>query len=233
MICNQHAAHCIENAELGNDPSGRHILNSQFSILNSIEALVDKSLLRQAEGAGGESRFVMLETIREYALERLAASAEAEAIRRRHAEYYLALAERSLEEDHGNTEVALFDQFEQDLDNLRAALDWSHTTERAAEIEVRLSSALTQFWAVRGYASEGWERLKAALARRSQVEAGVRFSSRTRQTQCVSGSMIHFSGSERMSQADPAQSHDAPLPRASGCRGWQGCWPHAFPRCAG
>jgi tetratricopeptide (TPR) repeat protein len=91
-----------------------------------------------------------------------------------HAEYYLALAERWWEEAHGNTEVALFDQFEQDLDNLRAALDWSHIEESAAEIEVRLSTALAQFWVVRGYASEGWERLKAALVRRSQVTAAVR-----------------------------------------------------------
>jgi tetratricopeptide (TPR) repeat protein len=116
----------------------------------------------------------MLETIREYALERLAASGEIETIRRRYAEYYLALAEKWLEDDRGDTELALFDQFEQDLDNLRAALDWSHAAESAAEIEVRLAAALVQFWVVRGYASEGWERLKVALVRRSQVTAAVR-----------------------------------------------------------
>jgi len=143
---------------------------SELEILDGLASLVDKSLLRQEAGVGGEPRFVMLETIREYALERLAASGEVEAIRRRHAEYYLALAEKCLEDNRGDTEVALFDQFERDLDNLRAALDWSH----AAEIELRLAAALVQFWVVRGYASEGWERLKAALARRSQVSAAVR-----------------------------------------------------------
>jgi predicted ATPase len=160
-----------------------------IGVVDGIAALVDKSLLRQETGGGGEPRFVMLETIREYALERLEECGEGETLRQ-HTEYYLALAERQWEEDHGDIEVALFDQFEQDLDNLRAALDWSHAAESAAEIEMRLSTALAQFWVVRGYASEGWERLKTALARRSQVSAAIR----ARALSTVALFPVHFGG---------------------------------------
>jgi tetratricopeptide (TPR) repeat protein len=149
-------------------------LSPQSSVLDGLVSLVDKSLLKSESASDQTPRFTMLEKVSEYALERLAASGEVEAIRQRHAEYYLALAEKSIENDGRYTELALFDQFEQDLDNIRAALEWSHLAESAAEIEVRLAAALVQFWVVRGHASEGWERLKAALVRRSQVTAPVR-----------------------------------------------------------
>jgi predicted ATPase/DNA-binding XRE family transcriptional regulator len=137
-------------------------------------SLADKSLLRRGDGLLGEPRFTMPATVRAYALERLAVSGEVEAVRQRHAEHYLALAERVREEYRGAAEVALFSRLEHDLDNLRAALDWSHATKGGAAIELRLATALAQFWVVRGYAREGWERVQAALARRSQVSDAVR-----------------------------------------------------------
>jgi predicted ATPase/class 3 adenylate cyclase len=145
-----------------------------LDVISGVASLTNKSLLRLSEGLEGEPRFMMLETVNEYATEWLEQSGEAEAARQQHAEYFMELAGKRLEYSGRHTELALFDQLEQELDNIRAALDWSHLTESAAEIEMRLAAELTQFWVVRGYASEGWERLKAALERRSQVTPAVR-----------------------------------------------------------
>jgi tetratricopeptide (TPR) repeat protein len=147
----------------------RDVSHPQSLILDDLISLADKSLLRQEQGPDAELRFTMLETVGEYALEQLAASGALEATRQRHAQYYLTLAEKRIEDQGRHTELARFDQLEHDLDNIRAALDYSHVAASAAATELRLVVALTQFWVVRGYASEGWDRLKAALERRSQV----------------------------------------------------------------
>jgi DNA-binding CsgD family transcriptional regulator len=94
-----------------------------------LAALVDKSLVRHEAQPGGEPRFGMLETIREYALARLEASGEAQALRRRHAAYFLALAEEAAPELQGPRQVAWFDRLAREHDNVRAALQW--LTERA------------------------------------------------------------------------------------------------------
>jgi predicted ATPase/transcriptional regulator with XRE-family HTH domain len=145
-----------------------------LDLAERVASLTNKSLLRQSEGPGGEPRFTMLETVREYALELLVTCGEAAAMRERHAAYYVALTERSAEEVYGGAEAALYDQLEQDLDNLRAALDWCHAQQGAAESEMRLATALAQFWVVRGYASEWWERMQAALIRHSEVPEAIR-----------------------------------------------------------
>ncbi len=135
----------------------------QMDVLDGIEALQRNSLLLLAEAAEGEPRFVMLETIREYAFERLAESYEEEALRREHATYYLQLAEEGARHRYGAGQVLWLDRLEQEHDNLRAALQWYADT-RNAEMGLRLAAALWTFWYIRGYVPEGRKHLTALLA---------------------------------------------------------------------
>jgi len=139
------------------------ILYYPSSILDGLTALLDHSLLQCGEGADGETRFTMLETIREYALERLKASGEEDILRRQHAAYYLALAEGAEPQIQGAEQAAWLDRLEMEHDNLRAALSWA-LTDGAAEIGLRLAAALGEFWWPRGHVSEGRRWLAAALA---------------------------------------------------------------------
>jgi len=143
--------------------------------IDVLTALVDKSLVRQsraeprsiadraASHTVSEPRFVMLEPIREYALEQLVARGEEEIVRHAHATYYLALAEAAAAQwDSPTAEVAIA-QLDREYDNLRAALRWAcdggdHT------IGLRLAEALWQFWRSYGYASEGRVWLEQLLA---------------------------------------------------------------------
>jgi predicted ATPase/transcriptional regulator with XRE-family HTH domain len=144
------------------------------TVLDGLSSLLDKSMVRQVEDLAGEPRFTMLETIHEYALERLQRSGELDVMQQRHADFFLALAEGWRHEATGYAEVALFDQLEIELANLRAALAWSHASPAAAVMELRLVATLTHFFVVRGYAVEGWERLKAALLRGAAVPIAIR-----------------------------------------------------------
>ena len=128
-------------------------------LIDVLGTLVDQSLVRIEEGAE-EPRFAMLETIREYAAEQLAASGEADAIAERHARAYLELAERAAPELGGSDQRAWLDRLEREHDNLRAALDWAAATP-TPEVAVRLAFALWRFWQKRGYLSEARARLDA------------------------------------------------------------------------
>jgi tetratricopeptide (TPR) repeat protein len=129
--------------------------------LDGVSSLLDKSLLRQEEGPEGEPRFVMLETIHEYARESLGASGEAEETRRLHTEYFLALAEGSEPELTGPDQLAYLERLEADHDNFRAALTWS--LENEPETAFRLAGMLARFWEIRSDFSEGSRWLEAAL----------------------------------------------------------------------
>jgi predicted ATPase len=94
-------------------------------VLDGLTSLVNESLLKQEEGVGGEPRFVMLETIHEYAREKLQESEEGEDIRRLHAEYFLALAEEAEAEVEGPQQPVWLERLEEEHDNIRAALTWS------------------------------------------------------------------------------------------------------------
>jgi predicted ATPase/DNA-binding SARP family transcriptional activator len=134
-----------------------------IDLLDGVASLVDQSLLWRKEQPDGEPRFVMLETVREFALECLAASGEEPALRRRHAHCYLSLAEKADARLTGPEQAVWLDRLERELDNLRAGLEWfTHAGE--AEKALRLGAALWRFWAVRGYLSEGRERLAGLLA---------------------------------------------------------------------
>jgi tetratricopeptide (TPR) repeat protein len=131
-----------------------------------VASLLDKSLLRrQADDAGGSVRFTMLETILEYARERLEASGEAAAIRRLYAEFYLAIATAAAQELHGPQQGLWLDRLEQEHDNLRAVLAWCLLTDGDADTGLRLAAALAPFWELRGYHTEGRSWLTRVLKR--------------------------------------------------------------------
>ena len=121
-------------------------------VLTSLGKLVDQSLLLQSE-ANGTARFAMLETIREYALERLAEYDEAESVQQAHASFFLDLAERA-EPEFDRPEPALWlERLDQELDNLRAALAWALGNDLA--VGLRLASALENYWIFQARLTEG------------------------------------------------------------------------------
>ncbi len=142
-----------------------------LTVLEAMASLVDKSLVRQ-EGED-ERRFSMLETIREYALERLDASTEADQIRDCHAAYYLRLAEDAEPSLQGKHADEWMERLEADRDNLRAALARFLQLARA-EPELRLAHALEYYWRSRGRYGEGRRWLEAGLDLADDVPAPVR-----------------------------------------------------------
>ena len=133
-----------------------------LDVLDGLSSMVDKSLVRQVEQADGEPRFLMLETIREYGLEKLAASGEETLTRKAHAAYYVLLAEDAATEKGPGEIKAWMDRFETEHDNFRAALDWLIEAKNG-EWGVRLATALFRFWEMREYFTEGRQRLEAVL----------------------------------------------------------------------
>jgi predicted ATPase len=127
--------------------------------LDMIAGLVDKSVVREQDG-----RFSMLETIREYAVERLSERSEAGDVRSRHATYFLTGAEANCGDLRADLDLAQLDWFEREHNNIRAALDWLHEHEEL-ELELRLVIACHMFWYRRGYLTEGRQRFEAALSR--------------------------------------------------------------------
>ena len=132
-------------------------------LLDGIASLVDQSLVRQDAVSGGEPRYAMLETIREYGLEQLEASGEAEEIWRRHASYFVELAERAAPELFGREQLTWAARLDAEHDNLRAALRWAGDRGEV-ELGLRMGAALWRFWHVRGHYTEGRDRLTALLS---------------------------------------------------------------------
>jgi predicted ATPase/DNA-binding winged helix-turn-helix (wHTH) protein len=134
-----------------------------IDLVEGMSSLVDKNLLQRVDRDGAETRFAMLETIREYALERLMHSGEQTTVRRAHAAYCLVLAEE------GNAELSAADragwlaQCDGEMDNFRFALDWLFET-RDVEWGLRLCVALFRFWDMREHLAEGRARLETILS---------------------------------------------------------------------
>ncbi|MDP9353459.1 MAG: tetratricopeptide repeat protein, partial [Chloroflexota bacterium] len=142
-------------------------------VLETLSSLVDKSLLRQEEGIGGEPRFLMLETLREYALERLEESGEAEETRKRHVEYYLALAENAEPELRGPRQSEWLERLEEEHNNLRATLRWALDRGEVQTV-VRLGWALGIFWWIHVHQREGRRWMEEALATREALPGHMR-----------------------------------------------------------
>jgi predicted ATPase/DNA-binding CsgD family transcriptional regulator len=135
------------------------------TIDSTVMSLLRQSLIYRVDRAdveGGEPRFAMLETMREFALEQLEASNEAVVARAAHGAHLLALAERAAPELQGPDQATWLKRLETDLDNLRAALVWA-TDERDDETALRLAPALNIFWIATGALSEGRSWLRRAL----------------------------------------------------------------------
>jgi tetratricopeptide (TPR) repeat protein len=119
-------------------------------------------MLSASRGAGGEARYRMLETLREYAAEQLVSSGEEDPVRARHLECFARLAEDGTEKLHGRDQLLWLDRFEQERGNFLVALDLSRRT--APELGLKMAGALYWFWRVRGPYSEGPEWLARLLA---------------------------------------------------------------------
>jgi predicted ATPase/tRNA A-37 threonylcarbamoyl transferase component Bud32 len=132
-------------------------------LLEATTSLVDQSLLQQLEPAGGELRFRMLDTIREYGLERLATSGEDAETRRAHAAYCLVLAEEGEPQLFGGPEQAVWlERFHLEHDNFRSALEYL-TNTGGTDWGLRLGMALFHFWERYAYPAEGQQRITALL----------------------------------------------------------------------
>jgi len=148
----------LEGAEAVCDTSS----DLDLDLLDGMASMVDKSLVQRVEQAKGEMRFVMLETIREYALEKLKASGEEASTKRVHAAYCLVLAEEQATEQSGTEGAEWLERFTLEHDNFRASLEWL-TATGDADWGLRLGTALFRFWETREYLAEGRDRLGKLL----------------------------------------------------------------------
>jgi non-specific serine/threonine protein kinase len=151
-------------------------------VIDLLSQLINKSLVSmdtQSKQASAETRYEMLETIREYANQKLTDSGEAHDVRDRHLVFFTSLAEKAQPEIFLASQVAWLDLLEIELDNLRAAMDWSMTSEEAEIIQsgvgrreagLRLAASLAWFWE-RGYRREATEQLKSMLLKMDRMEA--------------------------------------------------------------
>jgi predicted ATPase/transcriptional regulator with XRE-family HTH domain len=147
--------------------------NGIVSVFDLLTSLVDQSLVRAGEGLSGEPRFSLLETVREFAMEQLAANGEDVVCRNAHAEYYLTLAEASLPGLTGPDQRRWMARLEEELDNLRAVLGWARD-QGESELWLQLAGALWRFWQLRFHPREGRAWLEAALAADRSASPAVR-----------------------------------------------------------
>ena len=155
----------LEAAEAVCSPAGAAALDT----LETLDALVQHSLARRDDGAP-EPRFRMLQTIREFGLERLAESGEEPEIHERHAQFFLTLAEEAAGELTGPGQAVWLDRLAYDHDNLRAALRWSLDADRA-ETGLLIAAAIWRFWQLRDHLAEGEAWLTELLAAPSAAAA--------------------------------------------------------------
>jgi predicted ATPase/DNA-binding SARP family transcriptional activator len=147
----------------------------RWGLLDGLSSLVDKSLLGRSDAGDGEPRFNMLETMREYAWERLeaglgAAEGGPEAAQRRHAHYFLSLAEAGAADWFTGRQRYWLTRFDEELHNFRAALSWSLSAE--PDLALRLGGALWRYWLAHAYLSEGRRWLEDALAQLPRQQDG-------------------------------------------------------------
>jgi len=149
----------------------------RYQVLDLLSLLVDKSLV-VAENSGGRTRYRLLETVRQYALDKLAESGEADAVRARHRDYYTAMA-AVLDVPAGSDYEQRVEQAEIEMDNLRAAFGWSRENSDV-ELALALASSLQPLWLGRGRILEGLAWFDAALTDRDAEHAEVAAAVRAR-----------------------------------------------------
>jgi DNA-binding CsgD family transcriptional regulator len=169
----------------------------RFQVLDQLSLLVDKSLVI-AENAGGSTRYRLLETVRQYALEKLSESIEADQIRARHRDHFTAVAAR-LDAPGRNEYEPLIEQAEAEIDNLRAAFIWSLENADIAKA-VGLATSLQPLWLAHGRVLEGLTWLDATLTTGSEVPPMVR--TRSIADKAILGSWVDVTGN--LEQAEDA-----------------------------
>lgn len=132
-------------------------------VLDILSNLVNKSMVTPSRPEGGETRYHLLETIRQYALEKLGESGEGDGSKNRHLNYFVQWAEKAEPNSSGGGQVLWLKRYEIEHDNLRAALEWSLTSEGIVDLGLRLAERLEWFWNTYGYYSEGRAQLAAIL----------------------------------------------------------------------
>ncbi|HUK26509.1 MAG TPA: tetratricopeptide repeat protein [Terriglobales bacterium] len=137
-------------------------LDLGMDLFDGLSSLVDKNMVQRVDRPDAEARFTMLETIREYGLERLAASDEEAATRRAHAAYCLVLAEEGNPELGPSQRALWLSRCDLEIDNFRSALDWLFAAQEL-DWGLRLCMALFRFWDMREHLLEGRARLQTAL----------------------------------------------------------------------
>jgi tetratricopeptide (TPR) repeat protein len=164
-------------------------------VLDLLSHLVDKSLVLVAE-QDSETRYRLLETVRQYGWEKLSESGEEGQLREQHARYYLALAEEAEPELKGERQVAWLERLEREHDNLRVAMRW--LLERGeSEEAARLGWALWLFWGIRGHYDEGRRSMEQALS----VEGSVAMPAFARaKALYVEGMMENYQGDHRSAE---------------------------------
>ncbi|MDO9495579.1 MAG: tetratricopeptide repeat protein [Nocardioides sp.] len=151
-------------------------LEEAGAVLDLMDVLVEQSLVAAHPTAQG-MRYLMLEPVRQYACERLAATGESAPVRQRHARYFVGLAEEAGHELEGRAgQASWVERLDQELDNLRGALGWGEETpgEEASETILRLAAAPWRFWEMRWQVEEGRRWLSAGLARSENVPPDLR-----------------------------------------------------------
>ncbi|HEY0601835.1 MAG TPA: BTAD domain-containing putative transcriptional regulator, partial [Herpetosiphonaceae bacterium] len=166
----------LEAAEAVCGPDAQRGEFGSWSILDGLASLIDKNLVFQQPTPQPEPSFAMLETIREYALERLSTHDldVIERVRRRHAGFYVELAEAAETELQGARQAEWLDRLDAAHNNLRAALAWCRSDEGDPRLGIRLAGALWRFWETRGYLQEGRAAAEDMLARIGDVEVAAR-----------------------------------------------------------
>ena len=160
------------------------------TVLDLMTQLVNKSLILAERTQGQEARYRMLETIRQYASERLLEAREGEQLRNRQLEFFLEWIEQVEPQVRGPQQLEWLNRIETEHDNLRAALEWGLAQADCGEASLRLAGALRWFWSLRGHVSEGRGWLDRALASPAAPSAG---AARAKALYAV-GSLAHWHG---------------------------------------
>jgi predicted ATPase/DNA-binding CsgD family transcriptional regulator len=171
-----------------------------ISVLDGLESLLNKNLLYSEPGKTGETRFYMLETIHEYAREMLAKSGEKNEYEKRHAQYFVALAEQSETEFQGIRQEYWYARLTDELDNIRTVLNWAFANQDY-ELAARLAAAMREFWYYNGVLSESSTWIDRALENEGQISPAVRAKTLNASSRIAFASGDHAVGERLARQA--------------------------------
>ncbi len=199
----------VASDEARESPTPRPLETSTPSVLDGIASLINKNLLRQVQGRAGSARFEMFETVREYALERLAERDE-KVVRRRHADWCIALADQSWESNWINpVQLPVLDQMSDEHDNMRSALAWLEAEDDLLSW-LRLMTACCPFWFFRSHRLEGRRWMERGLVALTKADVPLELRARV-----LHGAAILAEGE---GAAEPFLEESLPLWRQLGDR---------------